>query len=50
MPAMRSRPRAVDVLLAAFALLLVVAVAHRAEAVHDRQHSVVHLRAQVHGA
>lgn len=44
---MRFRPRLGDMLLAAFALLLVLAVVHRAEAVHARKHTVTHLRAQV---
>jgi hypothetical protein len=47
---MRSRPRLGDALLAAFALVLVLAVVHRAEAVHAREHRVAHLHAQVHKA
>jgi hypothetical protein len=47
---MRSRPRLADALLAAFALLLLLAVVHRAEAVHAREHTVAHLHAQVRKA
>lgn len=43
---MRFRPRLGDVLLAAVALLLVLAVVHRAEQVTGHERRVVH--AQVH--
>jgi hypothetical protein len=44
---MRSRPRLGDVLLGAFALLLVLAVANRADYVSSRASAVTHAPAQV---
>jgi hypothetical protein len=40
---MRLRPRLGDVLIGAFAMLLVLAVLHRAEHVEAQQHKVVHV-------
>jgi hypothetical protein len=44
---MRSRPRLGDVLLGAFALLLVLAVLNRAEHVHAQEHKIVHAHVSV---
>jgi hypothetical protein len=45
---MRSRPRLGDVLLGAFALLLVLAVIHHAEHVHSHGHRALHAQLHVH--
>jgi hypothetical protein len=45
---MRSRLRLGDALLAAFALLLVLAVVHRAEHVQSLGHRVVHVHVHDH--
>jgi hypothetical protein len=45
---MRSRLRLADVLLGAFALLLVLGVVYRAEHVHAATHKVAHAPVQVH--